>query len=103
MIGKYWSSICDDVGTCSVGCFGGQTCDQPGEVRPILNLRIELEPRSGGPAVTIAEDVDADADIQFRTLVTIPTDLAPGAYEVVARNDAGEEAVGPTIRVVQAA
>jgi hypothetical protein len=102
VIGRGWSSICDDIGGCSIGCLG-ETCDQPGDVRPILNLRIELEPRGGGSTITLAEHVDANANLRFRVAAVIPASIEPGRYVVRAVNDAGHEAVGPTITVKGAA
>jgi hypothetical protein len=102
LVGRGWSSICDDSGGCSIGCLG-ETCDQPGDVRPIMNLRIELEPRGGGPPITLSEDVDADASVRFRVDAVIPAATEPGRYVVRAVNDAGHEAVGPTVTVKGAA
>jgi hypothetical protein len=96
VVGEGWARTCND--TCSVSCFGIiDSCNSVAQ--PVQNLRIALVPRWGDSAVIIVEDVDPDRELGFRVQASVPMGLAPGRYRVVARNDAGHRAVGPTVDV----
>ena len=95
MRGEYWGTECNDVGTCTSGCYGQERCTGLEPSPPATDISIELvSGRTLGVPVVLNEGVAADAALEFVVRVTIPDDLEPGRYRIVG---VSATAIGPGI------
>lgn len=77
--GSFWDNICDDVGESS--CFGG---DDGFDSHPTQDIEVSLKPVGDDGALFPLREVDANDELDFRLEFTVPSNLDPGRYRVVA-------------------
>ena len=86
--GENWTTECNDVITCSVGC-GGQSCEGGEPATPADGLRIAIKPAAGpdGSAVQLTDGTVADDELRFERDVFVPEYLQPGRYVILVGNE----------------
>jgi hypothetical protein len=92
--GQNWATECNDVVTCSQGCFGTRCTG--GEPSPFARgLVVDIRPqRPGARWRTIATGIDAGPGYRIAAQIALPEDLTLGRYDVRVRGG-GLEAVVP--------
>jgi hypothetical protein len=83
--GRDWSAASND--TCgqsaAPGCGNSGGCVIPPNP-PIHGISIVLERVRSTEVVPLVDGIDANEDLAFHALVTIPRDTAPGSYRLIA-------------------
>ena len=90
--GENWTTECNDVITCSVGC-GGQSCEGGDPPVPANGLRIAIKAVEATPMgpegspVQLADGIVADDELRIEQHVVVPTYFQPGRYVILVGNE----------------